>query len=396
MTATTPNYAIPYPEITDFVKDGATAMEAIAEKVDDILSTGAAARNLLYNGAMQVVQRGTPVTSVTGSGYYTADRWLVDMSVMGTWTQSVENDAPTGSGFRKSLKMLCTTANASPIAGAFAYVTQRLEGQDLQAIKKGTSSAQSLTVSFWVKSNLTGTYAVRLLDQDNSNRMTSAKYTINASATWEYKTITFGPDTTGQLDNDNAASLWVSFWLAGGSNFTSGTTQSWGAYTAANEAPQQANLAATVNNYWQITGVQLTIGTVAPPFQFKNWAQELRECQRYYQRMTGAAAYSRFGMGSAEAATIANIIVPLWTTPRSTNVATDWTLTYSAIGTTGNRLYLSDGTAVFNITALGLSSVSSQRQLGLNCTSAGLTTFRSYYFEESSTGDEWLALSTEL
>ena len=139
-------------------------------------------RNLLYNGAMQVAQRGTSVVGIMTAGYYTADRWgIVVNGAQGIWTQSVENDAPTGSGFRKSLKMLCRTASASPAANGQVVLRQKIEGQDLQRIAKGTSSAQQLTLSFWVKSNVTGTYGVMLYDNDNA-RHVCPSYTISASA----------------------------------------------------------------------------------------------------------------------------------------------------------------------------------------------------------------------
>jgi len=172
-------------------------------------------RNLVINGDMQIAQRGTSVASITTTGYRTVDRWNNSISSFGTWTQSVENDAPTGSGFRKSLKMLCTTADASPAAGDFHLIEQYIEGQNLQQIAKGTSSAKQLTISFWVKANATGTYIVELYDNDNS-RTISASYTISASATWEKKTVTFAADTTGVLDNDNASSLNLGFWLGAG------------------------------------------------------------------------------------------------------------------------------------------------------------------------------------
>ncbi len=246
-------------------------------------------RNILYNGAMQVAQRGTSTASITASGYYTADRWRIAVGTLGTWTQTVENDAPTGSGFRKSLKMLCTTADASPAAGDVLALQQTLEGQDLQAFRKGTSSAQQFTFSFWVKANAIGTYIAELYDADN-NRSVSKSYTVSASGTWEFKTLTFPADTTGAFDNDNAGSLEIYWWLAAGSNFTSGTlATSWGSLTSANRAVGQTNLAAATNNYWQITGVQLNVGAVAAPFEFKSYGQELAECQRYYERMTGNA-----------------------------------------------------------------------------------------------------------
>lgn len=263
-------------------------------------------RNLLHNGAMQVAQRGTSTAGITLSSYNTVDRWYVGLGTLGTWTQSVEADGPTGSGLSKSLKMLVTTADASPAAGDTALVTQLIEGQDVQRIAKGTASAQQLTLSFWVKSNVTGTCIAELRDYDNT-RTVSASYTISSSATWERKSITFPADTTGTLDNDNAASFAANFWLAAGSNFTSGTlATTWAATTSANRAVGQTNLAAATNNYWQITGVQLEVGPVATPFEFKSFGQELAECQRYYWRVTSpSAAYHTFAVGQATTTTVA-------------------------------------------------------------------------------------------
>ena len=240
-------------------------------------------RNVVINGAMQVAQRGTSVTGITTGGYRTADRFIFNVGTIGTWTQTVENDAPTGSGFRKSLKVLCTTADASPAAGDNLNVGQYFEGQNLQQFLKGTASAKQFTLSFWVKSNVTGTYIVNLYDNDNT-RSVSASYTISASATWEKKTITFPADTTGAFDNDNALSLYAFWWLGAGSNFTSGTLNTtWASATDANRAVGQTNLAAATNNYWQITGVQLEAGSVATPFEFEDYGETLRKCQRYYQ-----------------------------------------------------------------------------------------------------------------
>jgi phage gp37-like protein len=249
-------------------------------------------RNLIINGAMQVAQRGTSTASITTEGYYTSDRWLFTVTNQGTWTQSVENDAPTGSGFRKSTKLLCTTADASPAAADTLVLIQRIEGQNLQQIAKGTSSAKQLTLSFWVKSNVTGTYIVELGDADNT-RQVSKSYTINASATWEKKTITFPADTTGAFDNDNGSSLSLLLWLGAGSDRTSGTLNtSWASTVNANRVVGQTNLAAATNNYWQVTGVQLEVGAVATPFEFKPIEQELAECQRYYYRITGGGTFS--------------------------------------------------------------------------------------------------------
>jgi len=241
-------------------------------------------RNLLYNGSMQIHQRSASVTGITTAGYYTADRYNTANSSLGTWTQTVENDAPTGSGLRKSLKILCTTADASPAASDYLIMQQALEGQDIQRIAKGTASAQQLTLSFWVKSNVAGTYIAEMYDNDNT-RFVSAAYTISASATWERKIITFPADTTGTFDNDNAASLVLNMWLAAGSTYTGGTLGTTWDIVTANRAVGQTNLASAINNYWQVAGVQLEIGPNPTPFEFKSYGQELRECQRYYWKV---------------------------------------------------------------------------------------------------------------
>jgi hypothetical protein len=238
-------------------------------------------RNLLINGAMQVAQRGTSTASITSGSNYVVDRWKFQLDSFGTWTMSQENDAPAGSGFQKSTKVLCTTADASPAANDYLLFNQTLEGQNLQVIKKGTAAAEQLTLSFWVKSNVVGTYVVELRDQDNT-RQVSLSYTVNTSATWEKKTLTFPADTTGPLDNDNNLSLFPIWWLGAGSNFTSGTlATTWATGTNANKAVGQTNLAAATNNYWQITGVQLEVGDTATPYEFKPIDEEIRQCQRY-------------------------------------------------------------------------------------------------------------------
>jgi hypothetical protein len=271
-------------------------------------------KNLIINGAMQVAQRGTSVTGVTASGYYTVDRWRTVIGTQGTWTQSVENDGPTGSGFRKSLKMLCTTADASPAAGDSLRISQAIEGQNLQQITKGTSSAKELTVSFWVKSNVTGTYIVELYDNDNT-RQVSKSYTINASATWEKKTITIPADTTGAFDNDNADSLYLQFWLGAGTTWTSGTLNtSWASVTNANRAVGVTNLAAATDNYWQVTGVQLEVGSVATEFEFLPIDVELARCQRYLPGVVTPSG--EIGTGMNNLTTGALVFLPFTVTAR--------------------------------------------------------------------------------
>jgi len=249
----------------------------------DASKQGVNFRNLIINGDMSIAQRGTQ-TGVTTNTYGSPDRWLTALTTLGTWTISQDTDVPTGQGFANSLKLDCTTADASPAAGDRIFLTQRLEGQMLQSLKKGTSNAESTTVSFWVKSNVTGTYILELFDNDNT-RQVSKTYTIDSASTWEKKTITFDGDTTGTLDDDNNASLYVQWWLGAGTNWTSGTASgSWATNTNANRAAGlTANIGSDTANEWYITGVQLEVGTSATPFEFLPYDVNLQRCMRYYQ-----------------------------------------------------------------------------------------------------------------
>jgi hypothetical protein len=251
-------------------------------------------KNLLINGSQSVWQRSTSTASITTTAYHTADRWETSMSSLGTWTQSRSTDVPSGQGFGYSLKMDCTTADASPAAGDYLIFAQKMEGQNLQHLLKGTSSAKKITVSFWVKSNKTGTYIVRILDEDNT-RQISKSYTISSASTWQKVELTFDGDTTGTLDNDNASSLRIQWWLGTGSTYSSGTlATSWESVTNANMAVGQVNLADSTSNEWYITGVQLEVGSKATDFEFEPYATTLSKCHRYYEKV--ATSYSYMSM----------------------------------------------------------------------------------------------------
>jgi len=239
-------------------------------------------KNLIINGAMQVAQRGTSETGITSGGSYrnAPDRFKFGLSSAGTWTVSQDSDAPEG--FANSYKLACTTADASLSAGDYIDFLTGFEGQDVQRLKKGTASAESVTLSFWCKSNKTGTYIVNIQDTDNA-RTVAKSYTVNVAGTWEYKTLTFVGDTNGVLDDDNAQSLRVKWWFAAGSTYSSGTlATSWEANTAANYAVGQVNLADSTSNYFNITGIQLELGGTATPFEHRSYGDELARCQRYY------------------------------------------------------------------------------------------------------------------
>ena len=240
-------------------------------------------KNLIINGDMRIAQRGTSTSGVTSDGYHSVDRMRFDVTNIGTWTHSQDTDVPTGQGFTHSLKLQCTTADASPAATDLLAHNFRLEGQMLQHLKYGTSSAETLTLSFWVKSNKTGTYVADLRHVDASLNYGKA-YTINVADTWEKKTLTFEGNTSNALDNDNNQSLQVNFWLGAGSDYSSGTQNTtWSGVNADRAAALTVNLADSTSNYINITGCQLEIGDAASDFEFMPYDMELARCQRYYQ-----------------------------------------------------------------------------------------------------------------
>ena len=237
--------------------------------------------NLIINGSMQINQRGT-VTGNTTTSYGGPDRWKAARAdAPGTWQLSQVADGPAG--FSHCLEHKVTTANSSLDAGDEACITYSFEGQDLTQVKKGTASAEQLTLSFWCKSSTTGTYIVEFYDTDN-NRQCSKSFTISAATTWEKKELTFPADTTGAFTYDNNESLAVRIWYAAGTTWTSGTLNTtWAASSDANRAVGCTNLSATLNNYFRLTGVQLEVGDVATEFEHRSYGDELLRCQRYFE-----------------------------------------------------------------------------------------------------------------
>ena len=239
-------------------------------------------KNLIINGAMQVSQRGT---STTTNGYL-IDRFRSNLGGMDqlAFTMSQSTDAP--SGFRKSLKFDVTTAETGGVAadeyGGIRYIT---ESQDVAHLLYGTSGAKTITLSFHVKAYQAGTYALNLFMGDTSRAYTTT-YTISQSATWEKKTLTFVGDTGGsEINVDNGHGLYINWFFAAGSTFNSSSanTNQWADFTNAGWANGQGvDLTNSTNNYFQLTGVQLEVGSTATDFEHRSFGQELALCQRYY------------------------------------------------------------------------------------------------------------------
>lgn len=269
------------------IEDGSvTTAKLAANAVTSAKALNLGRRNLIFNGDMQIAQRTTSASSVTGAGYPSVDRYNMNLASLGTWTVSQSTTTPSEQGFTKSLKLDCTTADASPSAGDYFLFEQRIEAQNLQHLCYGTSSAKSLTLSFWVRSNKTGTYYTEIQHGDaGSNYFNNHSYTISAANTWEKKTIPVTGQTDAIINNDNGIGMFVRWCVGAGSNFTSGTTtnNTWH-QTAANRFAGQVNLADNTNNEWYVTGAQLEIGSASTDFEHRSFGEELALCQRYFYK----------------------------------------------------------------------------------------------------------------
>ena len=239
-------------------------------------------RNIIINGAMQVSQRGTSFTSQTADHYF-VDRFKLGATSLGTWTTSQSTDSPDG--FAYSAKIECTTADASPASTDLLYFYSRFEGQNLQQLKFGTSGAESITISFYVKCSKTGIFTVNWRNQ-NAGRSIGSDVTISSADTWEFKTITFSGDTGGAFNNDNGWSANLEFMLNAGTNFTSGNTlTSYASHSNTNGTRAGGTtlaLGANTGETIQFTGVQVEVGSTATPFEHRSFGEELRLSQRYY------------------------------------------------------------------------------------------------------------------
>ena len=251
-------------------------------------------RNKIINGSQQIFQRGTSENRSGGNdGYYNgiADRWAIRMHSSVAQTAFSQDTSDNPHGFGSNQKSVRSNAGSSSSSKYYVYDT-KLEGQDLQDFAKGTSSAKEFTLPFYVKTGVSGVYCVEMRDLDNS-RMVGGTYTVSNS-NWNRYIITFPADTTGAFGNDNGASLWVRFWLAAGSNFTSGTARTaWasGAPDSVLAVGQTAQVGDNVADLWQITGIQLEVGSVATPFEHRTFAEELERCKRYFQKDLNRRAY---------------------------------------------------------------------------------------------------------
>jgi hypothetical protein len=351
----------------------------------------AAGKNKIYNASMLIAQRGTSFTGISGTTpVYTVDRWSVQPQNLGTVTATQDTTVPTGAGVAQSLKLACTTADATPSANTRLRIIHRLEGFDVQDLDYGTASAKPLTLSFWVQSSKTGTYILEFWTRQPSPEKTiSTTYTITTANTWQQVKITIPGDTATNIANDNGSRFDVYFWLAAGSDYTSGTLNtSWNESVTANRAVGQVNWADSATATFYLTAVQLEIGSVATAFQTMTGTVqgELAACQRYYWRNTADTIYGVFGTGTAETTTAAVISVPIPVTMRALPTSVD----------TAN-ITLVYGPTVVAISSLTLNSGESGRNFPtVTANATGLTVNGFYRIIADNSTAGYIGFSAEL
>ena len=234
-------------------------------------------RNKIINGAMEINQRGTAATATNAT--YISDRWRMAEAGGGNLTCQVVADAPAG--FRNSIKAIASTADDCSQANDEYAVNQHIEGNNIVGLYFGNSGAKTVTLSFWVKSSLTGNFSCSIHNSP-LNRSLAKEYNIAVADTWEKKSVVLTGDEAGSWTIDTGIGIRLTFNLGAGSAQT-GTLDAWqGSRVARGSSTVQ--FMATVNATWFITGVQLEVGSTATDFEYRSFGEELTLCQRYYQK----------------------------------------------------------------------------------------------------------------
>jgi hypothetical protein len=347
-------------------------------------------RNIIINGAMQVAQRATSATGVGASNgvFPCVDR----MKIMAGTTAgrlTISQAADVHDGFANALKFDCTTADTSIAAAEFFILRTLFEGQDLQQIKKGTSDAEKLTLSFYVKGNASATYTCELEDRDNS-RYNSQEFSVTTS--WTRVVKTFLADTTGSFGDDNAESLAINFWLHSGSTYTGGTHTDNVWHTTNNQrvGDNQTSIFDSTDREFYITGIQLEVGSQATPFEHRSFGEELALCQRYFfqETTTAADASGILGVASGSTSIVCNQNLPV-------QMRTGPSLSISTTNLRCGDMVAQGFTTTSGTIAISTFSGSNSATYTLGGFS-GLTSYRSYLHEPDANSTGVVQFDAEL
>lgn len=363
------------------LSDGYTKPEADSRYFAQSSSMGF--RNRIINGDMRIDQRygGTSVTPGAATTTYTLDRWGGYNSVGSKF--SVQRNAGSvtpPSGFINYLGVTSLSAY-TPLASDQLQVSQNIEGLNVADLNWGTANAAPVTLSFWVRSSLTGNFPVSLINSSN-NRSYPFTYTINAANTWEYKTITIPGDTSGSWFTDTSTGIQLRFAIGYGSSFV-GTANSWNAANVL--SPSGAvNVCATNGATWYITGVQFEKGSSATPFEFRSIEQEESLCRRYAIKYLGNGTFEKApGSGATISSTQGYFVFALDTKMRASP-----TLNYSNIA-------IFDGGGAATVTSAGADNLSPVSP-SFFLTFSGSVAYRPMLIQANNSTASFILLSAEL
>ena len=323
---------------TSTLTGNATASGNVTVTGDIVPSTPFSHRNLIINGAFQVWQRSNSTSLETvANNNLKADRFKLNSDIQASdLTCARSTDVPAGQGFTNSMNVVPGGADTSIAAGHIATIVQFIEAQDLQHLCYGTSNAKSLTLSFWVKTNLTGSHSVSFVKDDSTAYACPIEYTVSAANTWEKKEITLSPtagstslitSAAGAIANDNGRGLAVCWNLAAGSTYQ-GTNNTWQAGPASGYGLATSNVqnfvGSTSNNIY-LTGVQLEVGSSTTPFEHRTYADEIQRCYRYFQNIQYVGSWGN-GTGKCRTTTSAytscDLLAPMRVAPTTITLPT--------------------------------------------------------------------------
>ena len=361
------------------------ANDAVTEAKINPAGLNLGRRNLIINGAMQVAQRGTSATGIgiTG-GYNTVDRWRFADSnnPPARFTETQSTDAPEGFGYSRKFEV--TTNDGSVDDDEMQYTDHFIEAQNLQLLKYGTSNAESFTLSFYVKSSVASTMGLRFTHEDGGGNY-GAVYTINATNTWERKTITVPGNTSTAINNDTGRGLRIAFGLTVGADNAGSNSTAWG--NGSLFGAHTNTFVGTANATWQITGVQLEVGSSATDFEHRSLAEEIELCKRYYQLTTTGENNGPIALGTSYSSSQLSVPIPLHPEMRATP-------TIDVV--TGSNYYrFTSNASNTNFDNLALDIATRRSVIVMKGSLSGMTGGNSGYLYTKSTS-AYLALSAEL
>ncbi len=341
-------------------------------------------KNRIINGAMMIDQRNNGATG-TGTDAYPVDRFRVQAGASGKWTWGRNLNSVTPPAGYKYYTGISSSSAYSLSAGDYFLLTQAIEGNNIADLGFGAAGASSVTLSFWVRSSLTGTFSGSLMN-DGQSRAYVFTYTINSANTWEQKTITVAGDTGGTWLENNGIGLYVRFSLGTGSTYSTSSTNQW-LGTSYWSATGSTNVMGTNGATFYITGVQLEKGSTATSFDYRPYGTELALCQRYYWNQTG-------GDGGANYASVSSGVFNGTATAR-THVKFPVTMRAAPTMAVGGTLTAQGGGVSFSVTVIGGTNTGTNASM-VDFTVSGATSGQGTVIYLNNAATNYLQASAEL